>query len=136
MAGMTIRDRRVVASTAGAGILSPAIVLRVEGLAAFVAGVALFGSLRGEWLWLVPLLLLPDVSIAGYLSGPRVGATVYNVIHNWALGLAVIGVGVLVTAPALQLAGAILVAHVGMDRLVGYGLKYPDQFKITHLQRV
>src|SRR4051794_40977113 len=132
---MTIRNRPALASTSAA-VLSPAVVLRLEGLAAFVAGAALFGSLGGEWLWLVPLLLVPDVSIAGYLVGPRIGATVYNVVHNWALALVLIGVGLAVVAPVLQLAGAILVAHVGMDRLVGYGLKYPEQFKITHLQRV
>jgi Domain of unknown function (DUF4260) len=135
MAAMTTRERPAFASATRA-VLSPALVLRLEGLAAFVAGVALFGSVGGEWLWLVPLLLVPDVSIAGYLVGPRIGATLYNVVHNWALALAVIGVGVVVAAPALELAGATLVAHVGMDRLVGYGLKYPDQFKITHLQRV
>ena len=62
--------------------------LRLEGAAAFVAGLALYGWLGGPWLLVIPLLLLPDLSAIGYLRGPRVGAFTYNVVHNWALGLA------------------------------------------------
>ena len=67
--------------------------LRLEGAAAFVAGLALYGWLGGPWLIVLPLLLLPDLSAIGYLRGPRLGAFTYNVVHNWALGLAVLGVG-------------------------------------------
>jgi hypothetical protein len=109
--------------------------LHVEGAAALAAGVILYGQLGGNWLWLVPLLLLPDLSIAGYLAGPAAGAFVYNLIHNWALGLAVLGLGVVGAIPAAELAGAVLIAHVGMDRLAGYGLKHATGFKDTHLQR-
>ena len=61
--------------------------LRAEGVAAFVAGLALYGWLGGWWLAVVPLLLLPDASMIGYLRGPRLGAITYNLAHNWALGL-------------------------------------------------
>ena len=67
--------------------------LRLEGAAAFVAGLALYGWLGGPWLLVIPLLLLPDLSAIGYLRGPRLGAFTYNVVHNWALGLGVLGVG-------------------------------------------
>ena len=70
------------------------------------------------WL-LVPLVLAVDVSMVGYLANPRVGAVTYNALHSWLPGL-----------------GAILVAHVGMDRLLGYGLKYPTSFADTHLGRI
>jgi hypothetical protein len=60
--------------------------LRLEGLAAFGAGLVLFGLSGGNWLFFVPLLLLPDLSMLGYLAGPRVGAAMYNLVHNWALG--------------------------------------------------
>ncbi len=30
----------------------------------------------------------------------------------------------------------ILFAHIGIDRLLGFGLKYPSGFKDTHLQRL
>jgi uncharacterized protein DUF4260 len=107
--------------------------LRLEGAAAFVAGLSLYVSLGGPWLLLLPLLLLPDASAAGYLAGPRVGALTYNVVHNWAFGLAVLGAGVALASTPLLLLGTISCAHVGMDRAVGYGLKLPTSFQDTHL---
>ena len=80
--------------------------LRFEGAAAFVAGLALFGWLGGPWLLVLPLLLLPDLSTVGYLRGPRLGAFTYNVVHNWALGLAVLGVGLATDIAPLAIAGA------------------------------
>ena len=110
--------------------------LRLEGLAAFAAGLAVFGASGGNWLFIVPMLLVPDVSAVGYLAGPRVGAFTYNAIHNWVPGLAVLALGAWLASPAVVLAGSILVAHVGMDRGVGYGLKLPSSFRDTHLGRM
>jgi hypothetical protein len=110
--------------------------LRLEGVAAFIAGLALYGWLGGPWLFAVPLLLLPDVSMVGYLRDPRLGALTYNVVHNWAIGLAVLGLGYLTQSTPVAIAGAILVAHVGMDRALGYGLKSPTSFQETHLGRI
>ena len=110
--------------------------LRLEGAAAFVAGLALFGWLGGPWLLALPLLLLPDLSAVGYLRGPRLGAFTYNFFHNWALGLAVLGAGLATDIAPVAIAGAILIAHVGMDRAVGYGLKLSTSFHDTHLGRM
>jgi len=110
--------------------------LRLEGAAAFIAGLALYGWLGGPWLLVVPLLLLPDLSAVGYLRGPRLGAVTYNVVHNWALGLAVLGVGLATAIAPIAIAGAVLVAHVGMDRAAGYGLKLSTSFRDTHLGRI
>ena len=110
--------------------------LRIEGAAGFVAGLALYGWLGGSWLLLIPLLLLPDVSAVGYLRSPRVGAFTYNVVHNWAFGLGLLGIGLLWSSPPIAIAGAIFVAHVGMDRAVGYGLKLATSFQDTHLGRI
>ena len=110
--------------------------LRLEGLAAFVIGVALFGASGGNWLFLIPLLLLPDVSAIGYLAGPRIGAFTYNVVHNWVPGFVTLGIGAWLASPEITLAAAILIAHVGMDRAVGYGLKLPSSFHHTHLGRM
>ena len=112
------------------------IWLRLEGLAAFGAGIALFGASGGNWLFLVPLILLPDVSIAGYLAGPRVGALTYNLVHNWVWGMAALALGLWLVSPALLQAAALLIAHVGMDRGLGYGLKLPSSFQDTHLGRI
>lgn len=110
--------------------------LRLEGAAAFVAGLALFGWLGGPWLLAIPFLLVPDFSMVGYLRGPRVGAVTYNAVHNWAVGLGLIAVGLAVDIAPIAIAGAILVAHVGMDRAAGYGLKFPTSFGDTHLGRI
>jgi uncharacterized protein DUF4260 len=122
----------------GAGMTHGAVRswLRLEGVAAFAAGLALFGANGGNWLLAIPLLLLPDISAAGYLVGPRIGAFTYNLIHNWAIGLLVLGAATALASPVLTLTAAILVAHVGMDRAIGYGLKLPDSFHATHLGRM
>ncbi len=111
-------------------------LLRLEGAAAFGAGVWLWGQESGNWLLFVPLLRLPDLSMLGYLRGPALGALVYNAFHNWALAAAVVLVGWWFTAPPVIAAGAILLAHSGGDRLLGYGLKYPTAFRDTHLGRI
>jgi Domain of unknown function (DUF4260) len=110
--------------------------LRIEGAAAFAAGLALYGWLGGPWLLAIPFLLLPDISAVGYLRGPRLGAFTYNLVHNWAIGLAVLGLGVAADSTPLLIAGAVLVAHTGMDRAVGYGLKLSTSFQDTHLGRM
>lgn len=110
--------------------------LQLEGLAVFVVGAVAFGRLGGEFLWFLPALLLPDLAIAGYLAGPRAGALVYNLFHNWALGLAVTGAGLVLGVTPLAIAGAVLIAHTGMDRSVGYGLKFMSGFGDTHLGRI
>jgi hypothetical protein len=107
--------------------------LRLEGAAAFVAGLAIFIAAGGPWLLALPLLLVPDVSMVGYLVNPRVGAFAYDLIHNWAVGLIILGIGLWFGVGAVTLAGAILIAHVGMDRAAGYGLKLPTSFHDTHL---
>jgi hypothetical protein len=107
--------------------------LRAEGVAAFAAGLAGFLFLGLPWWAFALLLIVPDVSMVGYLRGPRVGAIVYNLVHDLATGVAVAGLGLAFGSVPLAAAGAILVAHSGMDRIAGYGLKYPDAFQHTHL---
>lgn len=109
--------------------------LHVEGAAALIAGAALYHAVGGDWLWLIPLLLVPDISIAGYLAGPAIGSFVYNLVHNWAVALALVGIGIWLGSAGLEMVGAVLGAHVGMDRLAGFGLKHTSDFRDTHLQR-
>ena len=111
----------------------PRVWLRLEGLTGLAAGVAIYLAGGGSLLWILPLFLAVDISMVGYLGGPRLGAVLYDLAHNWAIGLAVLGASVVLASTPLLLAGAILVAHVGLDRLAGYGLKYPTAFADTHL---
>lgn len=112
------------------------LVLRLEAIAIFVGGVIAYLELGGHALWLLPLLLAPDISMLGYLGGPRLGALTYNLAHNLVTALVVIGIGWLAAIAPLALAGCILAAHVGMDRSLGYGLKLPTDFRDTHLGRI
>lgn len=110
--------------------------LRIEGLAAFAAGVVAYGRLGGEWVWFVPALLAVDLSMIGYLRGPRLAALTYNAAHNWMIGLAVLGTGLVTGVAVVALAGAVLIAHTGADRALGYGFKLPTGFHDTHLGRI
>jgi hypothetical protein len=112
------------------------LVLRAEAIVLFVAGILVYLQLNGHPLWLLPLLLVPDVSMLGYLRGPALGAITYNLLHNLATAIIVLAIGWFAGIAPLALAGAILVAHVGMDRSLGYGLKLPTDFRDTHLGRI
>ncbi len=107
--------------------------LRLEGLAVLIAGAIAYNRLGGDWLWFIPAMLAVDISAVGYLRGTRTGAVVYDLFHNWATGLAVLGLGLAFQIPLVELAGTVLIAHTGMDRSVGYGMKLMTGFGDTHL---
>jgi Domain of unknown function (DUF4260) len=108
-------------------------IVRLEEVGFFLFSIYLFTRLPFAW-WLFPLLLfVPDLSMIGYLGGPRLGAIIYNVVHHRALALAYYVVGVLLSLPGLALAGIIIFAHSSLDRALGYGLKFADSFQSTHL---
>ncbi len=110
---------------------APRVWLRLEGLAALALAVLVFQQGGHSWLLLAVLFLAPDLSFAGYLAGPRVGAAVYNAAHSY-VGPAVAAALALLTGRPPVLA-CIWAAHVGFDRALGYGLKYPTGFGDTHL---
>lgn len=114
----------------------PAWLLRLEGVAVAAGALALYFDAGYGWLPLLLLILAPDLSALGYLAGLRVGALTYDLAHTYAWPVA-LGVGGILaeSGTAMQLA-LIWLAHIGADRLLGYGLKYPTGFKDTHLQRV
>lgn len=111
-------------------------ILRAESFAIFLAGVGAYLQLNGHPIWLLPLLLAPDLSMVGYLGGPALGAITYNLAHNLVTALGVLAIGWVAAIAPMALFGAILAAHVGMDRTLGYGLKLPTDFRDTHLGRI
>jgi len=114
----------------------PGVLLHLEGLALLVASIALYLHLDFSLLALALLALAPDVSLAGYLGGPRAGAAIYNAVHTTLWPTALGTIGVLTEADvAVQLA-LIWLAHIGADRALGFGLKYPTGARHTHLERV
>jgi hypothetical protein len=72
----------------------------------------------------------------GYLAGPRVGALSYDLAHTYVGPVALAVIGILGGSDVAVQVALVWLAHIGVDRLLGYGLKYPTGFKDTHLQRV
>jgi Domain of unknown function (DUF4260) len=112
------------------------VILRGEALAALIGGIAIWVANDGSVLWLAVFMLVPDVSMIGYLANDRIGALTYNAVHNLILAGALLGIGWWLGWRFGLLAGALLLAHVGLDRSLGYGLKLPTGFHDTHLGRI
>lgn len=112
------------------------ILLHTEGFIVFVLSIYFYASFDFSWLLFFILLLSPDIAMLGYLINKKIGAIVYNLFHTYTTSLAVILFGFLFSFPILLAIGLIWTAHIGMDRMVGYGLKYPTSFKENHLHRV
>lgn len=118
------------------GMSMPSLALRIEGALLLLAALIGYAHLGHGWVLFAALLLVPDVGMVGYLAGPVIGARTYNATH-WLGGPGLVGGISLITGTSLLGAIALIwVAHVGMDRALGYGLKYPTHFRDTHLQRV
>jgi hypothetical protein len=93
-------------------------------------------GLDGGWWKFALLILVPDISLIGYVWGPRVGAALYNAAHSYAAPLMIALVGGALDNRALLLTGSLWIAHIGIDRALGYGLKYSTAFQDTHLGRL
>lgn len=108
-------------------------LLKSEEFIQFLAAIYVFSRLNIAWWWFPALILLPDLSMIGYAINPAIGAILYNIVHHKGLGIAVGLLGLMLGNQTLILTGIILFAHSSMDRMLGYGLKYPDSFKHTSL---
>ncbi|CAN0190130.1 unnamed protein product [Chrysoparadoxa australica] len=109
--------------------------LQLEELAQFVVSIVVLNYLNVDiswWLWPI-LFLAPDIGMVGYLANTRVGSWTYNLFHHKLIVLVVLGVGFFLGNLYVLVAGVVLFGHSAMDRMLGFGLKYPDSFKHTHL---
>lgn len=111
----------------------PGVLLRTEGAALTALVVTLYGRFGESWLLFILLLLAPDLGMLGYLAGSRAGAFTYDLFHTYAPPAALGIAGVLAESPVTYSIALIWFAHIGMDRLLGYGLKYSTGFRDTHL---
>ncbi|WHF53169.1 DUF4260 domain-containing protein [Chryseobacterium gotjawalense] len=108
-------------------------ILKLEELGQFSLSIILFNQLDYAW-WIFPAcILLPDLSMIGYLANPKTGAWMYNFFHHKMVAVSILILGVCLNSSLLSLAGIILFGHSAMDRIFGYGLKFNDSFKNTHL---
>jgi hypothetical protein len=110
--------------------------LRLEALVVFTGGVLVWIALNGGWAKFSLGFLIPDLALLAYLVGPRVGAAVYNLAHSYLIPAVLAIVGAMLDESALLLIGALWTAHIGFDRMLGLGLKYPTGFADTHLGRL
>lgn len=110
--------------------------LRLEGLVVLVVSAALFSQMELGWLLFFLLFLLPDLSMLGYLAGPIPGAVAYNLAHTYAAPAALGGIAHFSDQPAFVAVALIWSAHIGFDRMLGYGLKLTSGFQHTHLGRI
>jgi len=111
----------------------PTVLLRLEAVLALALAAGLYGTHGGSWALFALLFLAPDLSALGYLAGPAAGASCYNAAHTYLLPAALWAFGLAAGHTSLPLLALIWAAHIGLDRLLGYGLKYPDGFMRTHL---
>mgnify|MGYP000492365352 CR=1 FL=1 len=110
--------------------------LKIEELLMFVLGIYLFSNLDFSWWWFLALIFAPDIGMLGYLVNSKVGAIIYNIFHHKGIAIIIFLIGVYLNNQILQLAGIILFTHASLDRILGYGLKYFDAFKHTHLGNI
>lgn len=112
------------------------LAVRLEWAAAAAVAIVLYEMTGISW-WLFALLILaPDLSMLGYLAGPRIGAMAYNALHVLFAPLVLALAGVLLAAPTTTAVALIWIAHIAIDRALGYGLKLSTGFQDTHLGRI
>lgn len=109
------------------------LVLQLEGAVVLLAALWGYAQLDASWGLFALLLLAPDLSMVGYAWGPRVGAGAYNAVHTYLFPAILTAIGLGMGWPWAGPGALIAVAHIGMDRALGYGLKHPTGFHDTHL---
>ncbi|CDQ19365.1 DUF4260 domain-containing protein [Halobacillus karajensis] len=114
----------------------PKLFLHLEGTVIFIASLYFYQQNNFSWLAFIFLLFVFDSSMIGYVINERVGAIVYNIFHSYILPVTLILISSFITLDWLLMVSLIWTAHIGMDRMIGYGLKYRSGFKDTHFQKV
>ncbi len=114
----------------------PKLLLHLEGLAVLAGACVLYSHLGYSWIRFALFLLVPDVAFLGFLAGRKVGVICYNAVHTYIGPIALFGLFSFINQPGLFWIVLVWVAHIGMDRLCGYGLKYEADPKHTHLHRL
>lgn len=117
-------------------LTNPRRLLDLEGAAIFVLAIFLYRAGHFSWGLFALLFLAPDLFMLGYLLDAKWGAAFYNLVQTYTGPVALLLISFVLPAPQLNPCGLIWLAHLGFDRMLGFGLKYPTFFKDTHLQHV
>lgn len=110
--------------------------LHMEGLAVLLVCLYTYQWHDLNWILFIVLFFTPDLAAFGYMIDVKVGAVLYNLVHTYTLSLSIMMIGFLFQLDIIFAIGIIVTAHIGMDRLCGFGLKYASHFKDTHLGRL
>ena len=112
------------------------LLVKLENLALGLLALYGYYQIDASWMMFALLILVPDVTFAGYIAGPKTGAICYNLAHNWMMPLCLLVIGYAIRDMLVAGIALIWCAHVGFDRAMGYGLKHFTGFKDTHLGRI
>jgi hypothetical protein len=122
-----------IAETTGFPPKDVTVMLRLEGLVAFIASLYAYQALGGNWWIFAVLILAPDLAMLGLLRGQVFGARLYNAAHTYTVPALLGALAYAAGAAWLLPLAVIWIAHIGLDRALGYGLKYPGLDHHTHL---
>lgn len=115
----------------------PRIFTHLNGLALLIGSIVAYGIFNGDWLAFILLLFVPDISMLGYAMNSKVGAWIYNIGHSYMLAISMMLIGYAMGSDNIIAIGLILLAHIGLDQVIGYGYKYADaEFSDTHINRL
>jgi hypothetical protein len=115
---------------------NPTMFQRAEAAVVFIsAAFAYFYSGFGL-LYFILLLFIFDLFMIGYLVNSYVGALLYNVGHSLIIPALLISAYLLNGSSIILGLSLLWIAHIGLDRALGYGLKYGSSFKRTHLGEI
>jgi hypothetical protein len=117
-------------------LIRPSVLLRIEEAGLLAAAIALYVHFHFSWELFAVLFLAPDLFMLGYLVNPRVGAALYNLAHTLTGPLVLFALACRAQHPIGLAISIIWAAHIAVDRMLGFGLKYPGEFKDTHLQHI
>lgn len=111
-------------------------IIKLEEAAMLALSLFLLWNGNAAWYWYPLLLIGPDIGMLGYMVNNKVGAVCYNIFHHKGLAIVIFLTGIYCNQDLLQMIGVVLFGHSSFDRLLGYGLKYQQGFKYTHLGEI
>ncbi|MEK3726518.1 MULTISPECIES: DUF4260 domain-containing protein [Lysinibacillus] len=111
-------------------------IISLEYVIALIITVFFYGHLDFSWLYFMVFLLLPDITMIGYLLNPKIGAVFYNIGHSFVLPALLLVIDFMMSSSIFLMVALIWLAHIFLDRALGYGLKYEEAFQKTHLQQI
>jgi hypothetical protein len=114
----------------------PILFQRLEGMTLFLVATFVYFDSDFSWIVYISLLFAFDISMAGYLANARLGAWLYNAGHSLVVPSLLVAIYLLMSGDVLLGLVCLWFAHIGFDRALGYGLKFPSGFKRTHLGEI